>query len=144
MTLKDTVNAFVSTFALSGAAEGPLAGLTFGAKDLFEIDGHITGYGNPDWARTHPPATATAPAVQALLDAGATLLGKTHTDELAYSLMGANAHYGTPVNSRDPRRLPGGTHQMGWLPPSLDGIAMCQNRGVTTTETKGRQPWRRV
>ena len=33
-----------------------------------------------------------------------------------------------------------GLHQMGWLPPSLDGIAMCQNGGVTATETKGRQP----
>ncbi|MGD9293572.1 MAG: amidase [Roseobacter sp.] len=109
MTPADTVNAFVSTFALPGAAKGPLAGRTFGAKDLFDIDGHVTGYGNPDWARTHIPATATAPAVQALLDAGATLLGKTHTDELAYSLMGANAHYGTPVNSADPRRVPGGS-----------------------------------
>jgi hypothetical protein len=33
-----------------------------------------------------------------------------------------------------------GTHQMGWLLPSLDGIAMCQISGVTATETKGRQP----
>jgi len=108
-TVADTVNAFASTFTLPGSGKGPLAGLTFGAKDLYDIAGHVTGYGNPDWARTHPPAAATAPAVQALLDAGATLVGKTHTDELAYSLMGVNAHYGTPVNSADPRRVPGGS-----------------------------------
>ncbi len=109
MTQTDTANSFVSTFTLPGAAEGPLSGLTFGAKDLFDIGGHVTGYGNPDWARTHPAATSTSPAVQTLLDAGANLLGKTHTDELAYSLMGANMHYGTPVNSADPRRVPGGS-----------------------------------
>ncbi len=103
------VNAFSKLFDLAGSADGPLAGMTFGAKDLYDIAGHVTGYGNPDWARTHEPATNTAFAVQALLDAGATLLGKTHTDELAYSLIGANAHYGTPRNSADPRRVPGGS-----------------------------------
>ncbi|MFY0691658.1 MAG: amidase [Paracoccaceae bacterium] len=105
----DTVNAFKEEFTLSGAPDGPLAGTVFGAKDLFDIAGRITGCGNPEWARTHPAATAHAPAVAALLEAGATLAGKTHTDELAYSLMGVNAHYGTPVNSADPRRVPGGS-----------------------------------
>lgn len=107
--MQDTVNAFIAQFTLEGAAGGPLAGLSFGAKDLFDIAGMITGCGNPEWARTHGPATRTAPAVTALLQAGATLVGKTHTDELAYSLMGVNAHYGTPVNSADPRRVPGGS-----------------------------------
>ena len=60
-------------------------------------------------AESHEPANAHAEAVRTLLDAGATLLGKTHTDELAYSLMGVNAHYGTPLNSADPRRVPGGS-----------------------------------
>jgi len=59
--------------------------------------------------RTHPPATATATAVQRLLDAGAYLVGKTHTDELAYSLNGENIHYGTPINPRAPTRIPGGS-----------------------------------
>jgi amidase len=105
----DNVNAFISRFTIAGAADGPLAGLTFGAKDLFDIAGHVTGCGNPDWARTHPAAALTAPAILALLDAGATLAGKTHTDELAYSLMGVNAHYGTPLNSAAPDRVPGGS-----------------------------------
>lgn len=92
-----------------GAAGGPLAGLSFGAKDLYDVAGFVTGAGSPDWRRTHAAAQRTAPAVQALLDAGATLVGKTHTDELAYSLLGMNGHYGTPVNPRAPGRVPGGS-----------------------------------
>ncbi|MDJ0831920.1 MAG: amidase [Gammaproteobacteria bacterium] len=107
--MQDSVQAFSEIFRLDGNPAGPLSGRTFGAKDLFDIAGHQTGCGNPDWAATHEPALTTAPAVQALLDAGATLLGKTHTDELAYSLMGVNAHYGTPLNTAAPDRVPGGS-----------------------------------
>lgn len=107
--MKDTVNAFRSVFEIDGAPGGPLAGLTFCAKDLYDVAGHVTGCGNPDWARTHDAASGHAPAVAALLDAGARLIGKTHTDELAYSLMGVNDHYGTPVNSAAPDRVPGGS-----------------------------------
>lgn len=95
--------------ALEGAAEGPLAGLTFGAKDLFHVKGARTGFGQPDWLRSHEPAEETAEAIQQLLDAGARLLGKTLTDELAYSLTGENVHYGTPTNPHDSRRVPGGS-----------------------------------
>ncbi|NIS33414.1 MAG: amidase, partial [Actinobacteria bacterium] len=84
-------------------------GLSFGVKDLFHIAGARTGFGQPDWLRTHPPASQTAPVVQVLLDAGADMVGKTLTDELAYSLTGENVHYGTPVNPRDSRRIPGGS-----------------------------------
>lgn len=95
--------------ALAGAGSGPLAGLTFAAKDVFHVSGHRTGFGHPDWLRTHPPAIETAAAVQRLLDAGATMVGRTLTDELAYSLSGENPHYGTPVNPRAPDRIPGGS-----------------------------------
>ncbi|MFT4174838.1 MAG: amidase [Rhodocyclaceae bacterium] len=105
----DTVHAFHDVFTLAGAPDGPVSGLRFGAKDLFDVAGRVTGFGNPDWQRTHLSATRHADAVQCLLAAGATLVGKTHTDELAYSLMGANAHYGTPINSAAPDRLPGGS-----------------------------------
>jgi amidase len=109
--MKDTLGAFVpgTEVRRKGAAEGPLAGLTFAAKDIFDVAGEVTGCGNPDWAHTHGPAAATAPAVQALLDAGAELLGKTITDELAYSLNGQNFHYGTPTNANAPGRIPGGS-----------------------------------
>ena len=109
--MKDDIGAFCeeSHVALKGAAAGPLSGLDFGAKDVFDVAGHISGCGNPDWLATHSPATATAPAVARLLEAGADLAGKTHTDELTYSLMGENAHYGTPVNVNAPGRIPGGS-----------------------------------
>ena len=107
--MKDTADAFAHVFTVAGAQDGVLAGLSFGAKDIYDVAGKVTGCGNPEWRRTHPAPSQHAPAVSALLDAGATLLGKTHTDELAYSLMGVNAHFGTPRNTADPRRVPGGS-----------------------------------
>ena len=109
--MNDPLGAFVpgTDVRLDGAQSGPLRGRIFAAKDIFDIAGHVTGCGNPDWAKTHAPATTHAPAVQAWLDAGATLVGKTITDELAYSLNGQNAHYGTPTNSNAPGRIPGGS-----------------------------------
>ncbi|MDP6707331.1 MAG: amidase [Alphaproteobacteria bacterium] len=95
--------------ALVGEPEGPLAGRSFGVKDIFDISGHRTGYGNPTWLETHPPADETASAVRRLLDAGADMVGKTLTDEMAYSLTGENVHYGTPVNPAAPDRVPGGS-----------------------------------
>jgi amidase len=78
-------------------------------KDIFDVAGHRTGFGNPDWLGTHPPAAETAEAVRQLLDAGADMVGRTLTDELAYSLSGENMHYGTPVNTACPERVPGGS-----------------------------------
>jgi amidase len=94
---------------IKGAQGGPLAGLAFGVKDIYDIAGHRNGFGSPDWLRTHDPATRTAPVVQRLLDAGADMVGKTHTDEMTWSLNGENAHYGTPVNVNAPGRIPGGS-----------------------------------
>jgi amidase len=94
---------------IEGARSGPLAGLTFMAKDLFNVAGHRTSAGNPDWLETHPAPRAHAWAVQALLDAGATLTGKTITDELAYGLTGRNVHYGAPINPAAPDRITGGS-----------------------------------
>jgi amidase len=94
---------------MTGASHGPLVGLTFAVKDIYDIIGHRTGFGSPDWLRTHGPAARTASVIQRLLDAGAHLVGKTHTDELTWSLTGENAHYGTPVNVNAPGRIPGGS-----------------------------------
>nr|XP_043634542.1 amidase 1 [Erigeron canadensis] len=87
----------------------PLNGLTFAVKDIFDMDGYVTGFGNPDWLRTHSAATSTAPAVSAMLKGGATCLGRTFLDEMAYSINGENVHYGTPVNPCAPDRVPGGS-----------------------------------
>lgn len=94
---------------LKGAASGPLAGLSAVVKDMYDIAGERTGCGSPEWLATHPPAARNCPPVQKILDAGATIIGKTVCDEYFYSVSGANAHYGTPVNARAPGRLPGGS-----------------------------------
>jgi len=107
----DDINAFVPgpRVHIEGQLGGPLAGLSFAAKDLFDVAGHPTGGGNPDWARANPIPTRHAWAVQRLLDAGATLIGKTITDEVSLGIVGENAFYGTPINSRAPNRVPGGS-----------------------------------
>jgi len=94
---------------IAGTPGGPLAGVTFAAKDLFDVAGHPTGGGNPDWARQHPIPTRHAWAVQRLLDAGATLIGKTVTDEVSLGILGENPFDGTPLNPNAPERVPGGS-----------------------------------
>ena len=108
---RDTLNAFCRhTHAeLAGAASGPLAGLECGIKDLYHIAGTRTGFGHPVWLETHAVQTVTSIAVTRLTAAGASVVGKTHCDELCYSLNGINKHYGTPVNVNAPGRIPGGS-----------------------------------
>nr|KJB45212.1 hypothetical protein B456_007G295700 [Gossypium raimondii] len=104
--------AFMEKFSLQlspSQHQLPLSGLTFAVKDIFDIEGYVTGFGNPDWAKTHSAATSTAPAVMDLLTAGATCLGKTAMDEMAYCMYGVNKHYGTPTNPCAPDRVPGGS-----------------------------------
>ena len=95
-TVQDPFNAFCkdTDAYLQGAAGGPLSGLTFAAKDIFDVAGHVTGGGNPDWKATHQTAIKTAWAVQVLVEAGATMVGKTITDELTRGIFGENPHYG--------------------------------------------------
>jgi amidase len=109
--IKDTVGAWVphGRFVIEPGANGPLSGLTFAAKDVFDVAGHPTGAGNPTWLATHAVPTEHSTVVAQLLGAGATLMGKVLTDELAYSLHGDNAHYGTPINSASPERVTGGS-----------------------------------
>jgi len=95
--------------SITGAPAGPLAGLTAAIKDMYAIAGERTGAGNPEWLARHEAERHTAPAVQKLLNAGATIIGKTVCDEFFFSVTGSNAHYGTPVNPRAPGRLPGGS-----------------------------------
>lgn len=108
--MKDHWNAFVdSNLNIKPLGVGPLNGLTFAVKDVFEIKDYANTAGNPDWYRTHFPASRNAPVVDALLQQGAFLIGTTHTDELMYSLNGENFHYGTPVNPHAHNRIPGGS-----------------------------------
>jgi len=107
----DEIGAFVPgpRVRIEGRPGGPLTGLTFAAKDLFDVAGVPTGGGNHDWPTGRPIPTRHAWAVQTLLDGGATLIGKTITDEVSLGILGENAFDGTPVNVRAPGRVPGGS-----------------------------------
>ncbi len=110
LTGEDPVGAFVPgpQARLAPLGNGRLSGLTFAVEDGVDIAGLVTMRGNPDWARTHSPSPVTAPVVTALLQAGAALVGKTKTAELAYGLTGENPWHGLPCNPSAPGRLPGG------------------------------------
>ena len=97
------------TEPIEGRTDGLLAGLAASVKDMYDLAGYSTGAGNPEWLAAHPPAETHSGAVLKLLEAGATITGKTVCDEFFYSITGANSHYGTPVNPRAPGRLPGGS-----------------------------------
>jgi amidase len=109
--IEDPVNCFVphSPPVIEGAKSGPLEGLTFTVKDLYDIAGYKTGNGSPMWLESHEAATETAAVVQSCLSSGATMVGKVICDEFFYSFIGENAHYGTPINSAAPGRIPGGS-----------------------------------
>ena len=109
--MADQLGAFVDhcDIRIEGAVDGPLAQTTFAAKDLYHIAGTKAGCGNPDWLASHVVDEKTAPVIHKLLAAGGTLIGKTHTDEIAYSLNGENHFYGTPVNVNAKGRIPGGS-----------------------------------
>ena len=109
--LDDPLNAFVPgpRHHVAGAASGPLAGLTFAVKDLIDVAGVPTGGGNPDWERAHPVPTRHAWIVEHLLASGASILGKTATDEISLGILGENPFTGTPLNPAAPDRVPGGS-----------------------------------
>ena len=102
-------DAFVSRMRVEGATEGPLAGLTFAVKDLIDVAGVPTGGGNPDWPRFAGVPERHAWVVQTLLGAGASVIGKTVTDEVSLGILGENAFDGTPLNPAAPDRVPGGS-----------------------------------
>ncbi|WP_119008295.1 amidase [Vibrio superstes] len=94
---------------LAPTNQGDLSDYRFVFKDLFDVEGYVTGAGNPKWLDTHSKAAHTSPVIQALLSKGAECVGRVQTDELAYSLNGDNVHYGTPINPLAPDSIPGGS-----------------------------------
>ncbi len=111
MPLHDPAHAFVPypDVPVPHAATGPLSGLRFGVKDLFDVAGYPTGGGSPFLLAMSGIKSTTAPTVQRLLDAGAAMVGKTVTDEFAFSMNGNNAHFGAPMNGAAPDRISGGS-----------------------------------
>src|SRR4051812_26968820 len=72
----DQSGAFIERFTLPATRSGPLDGLSFAVKDIIDVAGHRTGFGNPTWLDTHPPATVSAVCVEQILQAGARCEGK--------------------------------------------------------------------
>ena len=104
-------NAFLDLrqMPVAHAELGPLAGLRLAVKDIYDVAGYRTGCGNPRKFEEGHAASRTAEAVQMILDAGARFVGKTQTDELAFSLFGQNSHFPFPVNPAAPERVTGGS-----------------------------------
>ncbi|PWA83994.1 Amidase [Artemisia annua] len=97
--VKADFGAFVKRFEilpppqpLPPKAPHPLTGLSFAVSDLFDIDGLVTGFGNPEWEKTHEAASQTSSVVSALVDGGATCVGTTVVDDMAF---GPTAYSGT-------------------------------------------------
>ena len=106
----DSVNAFTQFINIPLELQnGSLKGYQFAVKDVFDVKGFQTQAGNPEYFDQASVATTTASAVAILQEAGAILIGKTHTDELGGSLFGLNEHYGSPLNFHSPERVPGGS-----------------------------------
>jgi amidase len=99
---------FVEGLSLGIGSHGAGAGLRVGVKDSIDIAGYSTQLGSAVYADA-PKAARHAVVVQALLDAGCAIVGKTTMHELAYGVTGVNGWSGTPVNPRFPDRVPGGS-----------------------------------
>jgi 1-carboxybiuret hydrolase len=92
----------------AGAALGPLAGVPFAVKNLFDVAGLPTRAGSRI-NRARPPATTDAALIRRMNAAGAVLLGTLNMGEYAYDFTGENAHDGPARNPYDTRRMSGGS-----------------------------------
>jgi aspartyl-tRNA(Asn)/glutamyl-tRNA(Gln) amidotransferase subunit A len=106
-----------------GAAPSPFAGIPVSVKDLFDIAGDVTTAGSVA-LRENPPAGQDAPAVARLRSAGFIPIGRSSMTEFAFSGLGINPHYGTPLNPFDRKaaRIPGGSSS-GAAVSVTDGMA---------------------
>lgn len=92
----------------AGQNVGPLAGVPFGVKDLFDMAGLVTTAGSTV-LQNNPPAMSDAAVVSRLCAAGALPVATLNMDEFAYGFATENAHFGTTLNPHDVRRLAGGS-----------------------------------
>lgn len=112
------------TLRAAGIVRSAVEGLPISIKDLFDIEGETTMAGSV--AREgEPAADANAEVVQRLIAAGAVIIGRTNMTEFAYSGLGINPHYGTPLNpyDRGTGRIPGGSSS-GAAVSVADGMAV--------------------
>lgn len=112
---------------------GPFAGIPVSIKDLFDVAGETTSAGSLIRADAQP-AIRTAPCIGNLLAAGLVPVGRTNMTEFAFSGVGINPHYGTPLSPYDRAsgRIPGGSSS-GAAVSVADGMAL----GAIGTDTGG-------
>jgi aspartyl-tRNA(Asn)/glutamyl-tRNA(Gln) amidotransferase subunit A len=108
-----SLNAFTDVLperaaATAATATGPLAGLPFAVKNLFDIKGLSTRAGSKI-NRDRPPATRDQPLIERLEAQGAVLVGALNMGEYAYDFTGENVHDGNCRNPHDPERMSGGS-----------------------------------
>ena len=92
----------------AGKSVGPLAGVPFAVKNLFDVKGLATRAGSKI-NRNSPPASRDATLIEKLEDAGAVLIGALNMGEYAYDFTGENSHDGPSRNPHDPTRMSGGS-----------------------------------
>lgn len=109
------------------------AGIPITIKDLFDVSGRVTMAGSVV-LKNNKPASQDAVVVQRLRQAGFIIIGKSNMTEFAYSGLGVNPHYGTPLNPYDRQtgRIPGGSSSGATVAIS-DGFAL----GGVGTDTGG-------
>lgn len=100
--------AAVDAAVAAGADPGPLAGVPYSVKNLFDLAGEVTLAGSKI-NRDHPPAARDATVVSRLRAAGAVCVGATNMGEYAYDFVTVNAHYGATRNPHDTTRSAGGS-----------------------------------
>jgi aspartyl-tRNA(Asn)/glutamyl-tRNA(Gln) amidotransferase subunit A len=115
------------------AATSALCGIPVSVKDLFDMEGEPTSAGSLV-LQSARPATRDAAVVHRLRAAGAVIVGRTNMTEFAYSGLGLNPHFGTPLNpwDRRHRRVPGGSSSGAAVSVS-DGMALA----AVATDTGG-------
>lgn len=130
----EELHARAAQLEMLGPDDRPLYGIPFAIKDNIDVGGRMTSAGCPSYAYR---ADQSAPVVDALLAAGAILIGKTNLDQFATGLVGTRSPYGIPGNSFDPQYVPGG---------SSAGSAVAVAKGLvsfalgTDTAGSGRVP----
>src|SRR5436190_6274952 len=124
---------FYDRLRACGAAPSPFAGIPVSIKDLFDIAGDVTTAGSVV-LKGASPARNDAPAVARLRAAGFIPIGRTNMTEFAFSGLGINPHYGTPLNAHDrgAGRIPGGSSS-GAAVSITDGMAF----GALGSDTGG-------
>jgi amidase/aspartyl-tRNA(Asn)/glutamyl-tRNA(Gln) amidotransferase subunit A len=103
-----TEEQLTAQFAVA-ARTGPLGGVPYFLKDLFDVAGQPTLAGSTFLPEVRPAPARDSAVVRALHAAGAVLAGKAHLHEFAYGLTGENAHYGDCEHPHFPGRTTGGS-----------------------------------